>query len=511
MIDDPERCYLALQSRDARFDGMFYVGVTSTGIYCRPSCPARTAQRRHCTFHASAAAAQQAGFRACKRCRPDAVPGSPEWHWRGDVVGRALRLIADGVVDRDGVGGLAARVGYSERQLQRLLQAEVGAGPLALARAQRARTARVLLESSTMPIAHVAFAAGFASVRQFNDTLRAVFAMTPRELRAASRNRRDRALLASEPDTVTLRLAARAPFDAQEVLEFLGDRAIPGLEHFDGTTFSRSVVLPSGPATIALRAAGDGRGVVATLRLTALADLTAAVARVRRLADLDADPVAVAEHLRRDDALATLVAAAPGRRVPGAVDGAELAIRAVVGQQVSVAAARTLAARIVARHGPPHPHSPCAAQVHDARVSSAWVTHCFPAAEVLAVADLDGLGLTRGRIRTIHAVADAIATGKVELDPGADRLELRARLVDLAGVGPWTAEYVALRALGDPDAFPATDLGLRAGARAVGLAPGELATRAEAWRPWRAYAALHLWHAATRHPRAGPDREEHLR
>jgi AraC family transcriptional regulator of adaptative response / DNA-3-methyladenine glycosylase II len=481
VIDDPARCYAALQSRDARFDGVFFVAVTSTHIYCRPSCPARTPHARNCRFYPSAAAAQQAGFRACKRCRPDASPGSPEWRWRGDVVGRALRLIADGVVDREGVGGVARRVGYSERQLERLLNAEVGAGPLAIARAQRARTARVLLESTSMRAADVAFAAGFASVRQFNDTMRDVFAATPTELRARANGR-----VAHDTSAITLRLAARAPFAVASLLDWLGGRAIPGVETWDGTTYARVLALPSGPATVALRAATDAPALVATLQLDELGDLAAAVARLRALGDLDADPVAVDAHLARDRALRASVARRPGLRVPGAADGFELAVRAVLGQQVSVAGARTLAARLVAR---------CGDRLATRRGDG--LTHVFPTAPVLADADLDGLGLTGGRIASLHALAAAVRDGKLEVDAGADRDGARAALLELAGVGPWTAEYVALRALGDPDAFPVSDLGLRAGATQLGLdgAPRALERRAERWRPWRAYAAMHLWSA----------------
>src|SRR5689334_8378063 len=326
---DPERCYRAVASRDARFDGWFFTAVHTTGIYCRPSCPARTPLARNVSFFTTAAAAQAAGFRACRRCRPDAVPGSPEGDVRADVVARAMRLIADGEVERSGVPGLAQRLGYSERQLHRLLVGELGVGALALARARRAQTARVLVETTDLPMADVAFAAGFASIRQFNDTVREVFATTPTALRAKRRG------AVSAPGELTLRLTARAPYDAAEVLLFLGAHAVPGLEEWDGTTYARVLDLPHGPAVVRLSPASDG-SVCARLRLTSLRDLGAAVSRCRRLLDLDADPSAVDEVLGADPALASLVAGAPGRRVPASPDAAELAIRAVLGQQVSV-------------------------------------------------------------------------------------------------------------------------------------------------------------------------------
>lgn len=338
---DHERCYRAVAGRDARFDGWFFTAVRTTGIYCRPSCPARTPLARNVSFFTTAAAAQGAGFRACRRCRPDAVPGSPEWDIRADIVARAMRLIADGEVERSGVPGLAARLGYSERQLHRLLVGELGVGPLALARAQRAQTARLLIETTDLPMADVAFAAGFASIRQFNDTVREVFATTPTALRSTS----------TGPDTgspgwLTLRLAARAPYAADEVLLFLGAHAVPGLEEWDGTTFSRVLDLPHGPAVVQLSpAVGGGAGVTARLRVAELRDLGAAVTRCRRMLDLDADPAAVDDVLGADPALAPVVGTAPGRRVPASPDADELAVRAVLGQQVSVAGARTLTAR----------------------------------------------------------------------------------------------------------------------------------------------------------------------
>jgi AraC family transcriptional regulator of adaptative response / DNA-3-methyladenine glycosylase II len=474
---DPERCYRAVASRDARFDGWFVTAVRTTGIYCRPSCPARTPLRTNVSFHPTAAGAQAAGFRACRRCRPDAVPGSPEWDARADVVARAMRLIADGEVERAGVRGLADRLGYSERQLHRLLTAELGVGPLALARAQRAHTARLLLETTRLPVAEVAFAAGFASIRQFNDTVREVFGTTPSTLRPAT-PRAD----GGAPGWLTLRLAARAPFAPDEVLLFLGAHAVPGLEEWDGTTFSRVLDLPHGPAVVRLSPApGGAPAVTARLQLTELRDLGPAVTRCRRMLDLDADPAAVDELLGADPALAPLVAAAPGRRVPASPDAAETAVRAVLGQQVSIAGARTLTARLVARAG-----RPLAEPV-------GTLTAAFPRPAELAGADLAGVGLTGARARTVTTLATALAAGTVHLGPGADRDDARRGLLALPGIGPWTAALVALRGLGDPDVWLPGDLALRRSLAALGSSDADAAGR---WRPWRSYAVMHLWSLA---------------
>ncbi|MCU1615824.1 MAG: ada [Frankiales bacterium] len=471
---DPERCYRAVASRDARFDGWFFTAVHTTGIYCRPSCPARTPLARNVSFFTAAAAAQAAGFRACRRCRPDAVPGSPAWDVRADVVARAMRLIADGEVERSGVPGLAARLGYSERQLHRLLIGELGVGPLAVARAQRAQTARLLIETTDLPMADVAFAAGFASIRQFNDTIREVFATTPTGLRDR-RPGRD----GGTPGWVTLRLAARAPYDAAEVLLFLGAHAVPGLEEWDGTTFSRVLDLPHGPAVVRLSPAADSSpAVTARLQLAELRDLGAAVTRCRRMLDLDADPVAVDETLGADPALAPLVSAAPGRRVPASPDAAELAVRAVLGQQVSIAGARTLTARVLRAAGTPLPEP----------VGS--LTHAFPRPGVLAEADLSTVGLTGARSRSVTALAVALADGTVPLGPGADRSEAEQALRAVPGIGPWTAALVALRGLADPDVWLPGDLALRRSLATLGSSDADAAAR---WRPWRSYAVMHLW------------------
>ena len=467
LIPDDDTCYRAVDSRDARFDGWFFTGVTSTGIYCRPSCPAITPRRRNVTFHPSAAAAQRAGFRACKRCRPDSSPGSPEWSTRADVAGRALRLIGDGVVDRDGVPGLADRLGYSERQVHRTLVAEVGAGPVALARAQRAQTARVLLETTDLPVADVAFAAGFASVRQFNDTIREVFAATPTGLRVGRR-----ADTTGAPGAITLRLPYREPLSVSTVLDFLGAHAVPGLEHYAGGVFSRVVPAPGGAAIVAL-SPGDG-AVLCEVRLLDVRDLVSVVARVRRLLDLDADPVAVDHVLGADPALGPLVATRPGLRAPGSVDPFETAVRVVVGQQISVSGSRTVVGRIVAEHGTPLPDG--------------W--RAFPTPEALAAVDPTTLPMPRARGRAVVGLAEAFASGAVVLDPGADRDDVRARLLALRGIGPWTADYLAMRTLGHPDVLLTTDLVVRRAAADLGV---ELGGERPDWAPWRTYATYHLW------------------
>jgi len=469
---DFEHCYRAVASRDSRFDGRFFTAVTSTGIYCRPSCPALTPKRSNVRFYASAAAAQRNGFRACRRCRPDAVPGSPDWDARADLVGRAMRLIADGVVDREGVPGLAWRLAYTERHLNRMLTAELGAGPLALARAQRAQTARILVETTELGLAEAAFAAGFGSVRQFNDTIQQVYAVTPSTLREAARRRPDAP--AGGAGTVALRLPYRSPLHAAALLEFLAARAVPEVEAVDGASYHRALRLPHGPATVEL-APADGH-VAAALHLSDMRDLAPAVARCRRLLDLDADPTAIDAVLAQDPALAPAVAKEPGVRVPRAVDGFEIAVRAVVGQQISVPGARKVLTRLVAAQPPGN-------------------ERLFPDPEALLDLPDEAFAMPAARRATLRALAQAVAAGELDLDGGADRTETEGRLLALPGVGPWTAGYVLLRALGDPDVFLPTDLAVRRGATALGLpgTPTALDEHAARWRPWRSYAVIRLW------------------
>ncbi|MGH8869490.1 MAG: AlkA N-terminal domain-containing protein [Actinomycetes bacterium] len=473
---DLDTCYRAAASRDARFDGWFSLAVTSTGIYCRPSCPAVMPKRENVRVYPTAAAAQVAGFRACRRCRPDASPGSPEWDVRADVVGRAMRLVRDGVVDRDGVDGLARRLGYSARHLHRLLVAEVGAGPITLARAQRAQTARVLLETTGLTAADVAFAAGFGSVRQFNDTVRAVFATTPGDLR----RRRGRGLR-PEAGAVVLRLPYREPLEVGPLLDFLTARAVPGVEQVDETSYTRALRLPHGQGVVTLTPA-EGY-VRCVLRLDDLRDLGTATSRCRRLLDLDADPLGIVDALDADATLGPLVRLRPGLRLPGSVDPSETAVRAVLGQQVSVAAARTVAGRLALRYGEPlhHPVD--------------GVTRTFLAPEALAGAADTDLPMPRRRADALRTLCAALAAGDLVLDPGVDRREAEQSLLALPSVGAWTASYVLLRGLGDPDAFPAADLGLRQAAGRLGHAYDTRALErlAERWRPFRGYAAQHLW------------------
>jgi AraC family transcriptional regulator of adaptative response / DNA-3-methyladenine glycosylase II len=491
MTDDSR--YEAVRSKDARFDGVFFTAVTSTGIYCRPSCPAVTPRRANVRFHPSAASAQGAGFRACRRCRPDAVPGSPEWDVRADAVGRAMRMIRDGVVDREGVAGLASRLGYSARQVQRQLTAELGAGPVALARAQRAHTARVLLQTTALPVTDIVFASGFASVRQFNDTVRALYGTTPTGLRAARRGGPGAAAAPVDGDLtgtgVPLRLAFRGDYAAGPLFDFLPRRAVPGVEDVVGEpgtrTYRRTLDLGHGPgvAEVDEQLGGTPDGghgwLEARLRLADLRDLTTAVQRMRGLFDLDADPRAVADQLGDDPALGRLLAAAPGLRSPGSADPAELAVRAVLGQQVTVGAARTLAGTLASAHGKPLP------------APDGTLTRLFPTPETLAGAALDELGMPGARKQAIRTVAAALADGTVSLDAGADRDQAERELLALRGIGPWTAGYVRMRALGDPDVFLPEDVGVRHGLALVGAD----VARAEAWRPWRSYALHHLWHA----------------
>ncbi|MFE1754649.1 bifunctional transcriptional activator/DNA repair enzyme AdaA [Streptomyces anandii] len=455
-MDESSR-YEAVRSRDGRFDGAFFFGVVTTGIYCRPSCPAVTPKRDNVRFYATAAAAQGAGFRACRRCRPDAVPGSAEWNVRADAVGRAVRLIGDGVIDREGVAGLAARLGYSARQVQRQLTAELGAGPVALARAQRAHTARVLLQTTRLPVTQVAFAAGFASVRQFNDTVRAVYAATPSELRATAPRTGGRTAAAAAG--IPLRLAHRGPYQAGPVFDLLRREAVPGVEEVTGPPgarcYRRTLRLPHGTGIAEVRehsraprprrGTRPGGRLDARLHLTDPRDLTTAVQRLRRLFDLDADPYAVDERLAADPRLAPLVAARPGLRSPGAADPDETAVRLLVGPAV--------AADLVRRHGKPL----------DAPAGA--LTHLFPEPAVLAGAVADG---------PLRALATALADGAVRLDAGADRDEAHRALLALPGLDAATAAAIRTRALGDPDTAP----------------PGAHAP--DTWRPWRSYALHHL-------------------
>ncbi|TXS42924.1 bifunctional transcriptional activator/DNA repair enzyme AdaA [Streptomyces sp. t39] len=448
--------YEAVTSRDARFDGVFFFAVSTTGIYCRPSCPAVTPKRRNVTFYRTAAAAQGAGYRACRRCRPDAVPGSAEWNVRADVVGRAMRLIGDGVVDREGVSGLATRLGYSARQIQRQLNAELGAGPIALARAQRGHTARILLQTTTLQAAEIAFASGFASVRQFNDTIREIYAATPSELRSS---RGGRPGAHDGAAGVPLRLAHRGPYAHTAMFDLLAAGALPGVEEVTGPpgrrVYRRTLALPAGPAVAEVHERPGGSWLDCRLHLTDLRDLTTATQRMRRLLDLDADPVAVAERLGSDPLLAPLVAARPGLRVPGTADPHETALRIAAGAH---------AAELAAVHG------------EDLPGRGTGPARLFP----------DAARLTEAGPPAVRALATALVVGDIRLDPGADRGDTERRLSALPGIGAAKAALIRRHALGDPDV----------------LLPGEgavpPAAAPERWRPWRSYAAAHLAHATPR-------------
>ncbi|MGA8988326.1 AlkA N-terminal domain-containing protein [Aeromicrobium sp.] len=474
MHTDHERCYRAVQSRDARFDGVFYTGVTTTGIYCRPSCPAVTPKRHNVTFHATAAAAQEAGFRACRRCRPDTTPGSPEWNVRADAVGRAMRLIGDGIVEREGVEGLASRIGYSQRHVTRMLTHELGAGPLALARSNRAHAARVLIETTQMPMSDIAFAAGFASIRQFNDSVRHVYALSPTQMRGRRRS--------TPTGRVTVRLAVRQPFHAEALLDFLRAHLLPGVEAIRDRTYARVLRLPNGLGAMALILHDDH--VSCELELADLRDTAVAIGRARRMLDLDADPAAIDSVLGAHPSLRELVAGAPGLRVPAHVDGFEVAVRTIVGQQVSVAGANTVLGR----------HVPTRGTAVDFELAASFgLTHAFPAPEAFAEADPTEMGMPQSRARAIVDLAHAVAAGMLELDPGADREAVREQLVGMRGIGPWTADYIVMRALAHPDILLTTDLVLRRELERRGLTQDDT----DRWRPWRSYAGMHLWRATS--------------
>jgi AraC family transcriptional regulator of adaptative response / DNA-3-methyladenine glycosylase II len=472
--EDFEACYRAMSSRDARFDGRFFIGVTSTGIYCRPVCPAQTPRRANVRFYKTAAAAEAAGFRACRRCRPQLAPGTLRPGAGDRLADRALRLLAAGAADgAAGITAVAERLEVSDRHLHRVLCEAVGAGPLTLARMRRLQTARTLIEQTTMPITDVAFSAGYSSLRQFNSEVRTGVGATPTELR-----RRRPAKLEGD-GAIVLRLGVRPPFDGHALIDFFAARAVTGVEVSSATALVRTVSLPHGAAVVELEP--QAAHLTARLWLDDVRDLGSAVDRCRRLFDVDADPQAIAAVLGADPVLAPLVAAHPGLRVPGAVDGDEVAIRAVLGQQVSVGRATALATRLAERCGRP---------LAEPRRG---VDRLFPSTAAIADADLEGLGLTGERAATLRRLAGALSRGDVDLGPGADAAQVRAALLAIRGIGEWTAAYVAMRALRDPDAFPASDLGVRHGFTRAGGELRSLSDHAQRWRPWRAYATVHLW------------------
>lgn len=473
-LPSPEACYRAVESRDGRFDGRLFLGVTSTGIYCRPSCPARTPHPANCRYFTSGAAAVAAGFRACLRCRPDALPGGRDWDHRADLAARAIRLIRDGFVDQAGVAGLAQQLHVSDRHLRRTVQREFGVGPERLAVSRRAQTARLLLEQTSLSTAEIAFAAGFGSIRQFNDVVRAEFGRTPSQLRA--RRRTDREPVPDGP-AITLRLRAIEPFGTEAFVGFLARRAVPECERVGpDDSLTRVIAGPSGPATAEVHPPQDGE-TTARIRPYSLSDVGTVVAAVRRWWDLDVDPERVAEVLSRAPALAGALARNPGVRIPGCPDPFESAVRTVIGQQVSVAGAQTVLGRLVRQVAP---------ATKDDLVA-------FPSAAQVAALSVDtlaGLGMNGARARTLHTLASSVAAEEVRLDD-PDREATRAALARLRGIGSWSVEMIGLRGWSDPDAFPAGDLGVR---RALGDVSAKAAQRmAEEWRPWRGYATVLLW------------------
>lgn len=492
---DFEACYRAISGRDTRWDGRVYLGVTSTGIYCRPSCPARKPAAANCRFFASAAACVAAGFRACKRCRPEAVPGTRDWDVREDLAARAVRRIRDGAIDSAGVGGLARELAVSERHLHRILIDEVGAGPLQLARSRRAHAARTLIEQTDLPLSDVAFAAGFGSLRQFGETMREEFGVVPsalpRNTGNISRQQRGDGVRHSEPKsderpTLALQLRTRAPYDLAGMRAFLSAHAIPGRDLIDGAHSSHAVDVPGGTAvaTIDWPATHEHRGhilIPLQLALPGLSDTMPAIASVRRMLDLDADPTQIIEALGSDPVLAPMIAARPGLRLPGTRNPAEFALGVVLGQQVSLAAARTLQGRLAARFAG----------------SGQVAAEGFGAApDVAAIAETstaqlrEQIGLTEARAATLRTVAAALTAG-LDLSHGGDREQARRELLAMRGIGPWSVELIAMRALGDPDAYPAGDLILK---KALGTkSERETILAADSWRPYRGYATQHLW------------------
>ncbi|WP_238978749.1 DNA-3-methyladenine glycosylase 2 [Novilysobacter arseniciresistens] len=483
---DPQVCEQARLSRDARFDGLFFTAVTSTGIYCRPVCPAPPPRRENVTYYPNAAAAEAAGFRPCLRCRPELSPGDDAWR-RGDAtVARALQLIDQGVLADEPLAALAQRVGLGERQLRRLFVDRLGAAPLGVHGTRRLLFAKQLLTETSLPITEVALAAGFGSLRRFNTSFREAYRMAPRELRRRPR--------AASDQTLTLRLGYRPPYEFGAMLDFLRTRALPGVEVVDADSYARVVPPPDDtphaqPGWLRVSAvADDGHALQLQMHGIAPARLLPIVARLRRMFDLDADPQVIAATLSADPVLRPLLRHRPGLRLPSGWDGFEIAVRAVLGQQVSVAAARTLATRLSQRFGRPL-DTPCAP----------GLDHLFPTPAALADADLSTIGLMRARAGTIRGVARAVLDGRVDFNPERTLDDFAARWVALPGIGPWTAQYIAMRALGHPDAFPAEDLVLRrvAAAGDAALTSRALSARAEAWRPWRAYAVMQLWRKAT--------------
>jgi AraC family transcriptional regulator of adaptative response / DNA-3-methyladenine glycosylase II len=486
---DHDACYRAIELRDARFDGRFFTAVKTTGTYCRPVCPARTPRSENVTFYPTAAAAQEAGFRPCLRCRPETAPDKGAWRGTSNTVSRALMLIELGALDDGSVDALAGRLGLGERQLRRLCRQHLGASPIAVAQTRRVLLAKQLIHETSLPMTEIAFAAGFGSIRRFNEMFLALYGRAPCALRRGCGPE----IPAGPGGEISLLLRYQAPYDWPGMLDFLRLRAIPGIERVSDSCYSRTIQLDGQQGMVSVRPDAEN-ALRARIRFPKLSALPGIIARLRRVFDLAADPLLISAHLAMDPALAPLVRARPGLRVPGAWAGFELALRALLGQQISVTAAVRLAGRLVSAHG-----EPLAETDRD-------LTHVFPRPEVIARADLATLGMPRSRAATLSAVAAAVVADPDLLCPSRGLDEAIQRLRSIPGVGEWTAQYIALRQLREPDAFPAADVGLvRALAHLEGRrwSSRELLARADRWRPWRAYAAQHLWasfQAATPHP-----------
>jgi len=479
---DHNACYRALLTRDSRFDGRFFIAVTTTGIYCRPICPARPPKLENCLFMPSAAAAQAAGFRPCLRCRPEAAPELAVWRGTANTVARALKLIDEGALDEGDVETLAGRLGVGGRHLRRLFQHHLGAAPVVVAQTRRLLFAKALLADTALPMMEVALAAGYGSLRRFNAAMRRSWDRPPSALRRATKS--------SPPNGggVTIRLPYQPPFDWPALVGFLGPRSIPGVEAVEGDCYRRTIALGGRHGVVEIRPAARANQLEATIRFPVVAALGTIVHRLKRQFDLDADAIAIGAHLAADPLLAPLVAARPGLRVPGAWDPFELAVRAILGQQISVGAATVLAGRVAAAYGAP-------LLLEDGGPVPADLSHVFPAPAELTGADPGVLRVPRARAATIAGLAAVLAREPDLLAPILPLDETVARLCKLPGIGPWTAQYVAMRALREPDAFPSGDLGLRKAAATAEGVPSikELEARSDAWRPWRAYAAIHLW------------------
>jgi AraC family transcriptional regulator of adaptative response / DNA-3-methyladenine glycosylase II len=475
MVLDPVICRQAVLARDARFDGRFFTAVTSTGIYCRPICPARPPKPENCRYYPSAASAQAAGFRPCLRCRPETAPGLGAWRGASNTVSRAMALIDLGALDEGGVESLAARLGVGERHLRRLFLKHLGASPIAVAQTRRVLVAKQLIHETQLSMAQIALAAGFGSVRRFNETLRALFSRPPSELR------RLHTADVADQAAVRLSLGYRPPYDWPAMLAFLGARAIPGVETVEAGVYRRTITLGGLTGDVAVSHEPDRHRLRATIRFGKLSALPTIIARLRRLFDLEADPQAICAVLSSDRSLAPLIAARPGLRVPGAWDGFELAVRAIVGQQITVVGATRLVGRIAETLGGTY-----GGDYHG-------LSRVFPDPMIVAAATIGGM--PGARAAAIRAVAAAAASDPSLFEREADLKDSVAKLRELPGIGEWTAQYIAMRVMREPDAFPAADVGLM---RAMDLGTGRpsasaLAEHAKAWRPWRAYAALHLW------------------